>query len=170
MVIMSIDASTKSTGVAIFEDDKLVTYELFTASYTDLIKRIKLIVKGIESMLNAHPEIEKIVLEEVRPQGGTANVKTQRALMFLQAAINFMLYDNNTKAELIYMYPSEWRKYCKIKQGAGVKREQLKQEDIEWAKKQFNIIENINDDIADAIGIGYGYYQSIVRPLGTGWG
>jgi hypothetical protein len=33
------------------------------------------------------------------------------------------------------MYPSEWRKYCKIKQGAGVQREQLKKEDIEWAKK-----------------------------------
>lgn len=167
MVIMAIDASTKSTGVALFEDDKLIDYSLITAGSTDLIKRIKVIVKGLEDILKAN-KVDKIVLEEVRPRGGTANVKTQRALMFLQAGINFMLYDNNFKAELIYMYPSEWRKHCKIKQGAGVKRETLKQEDIEWAQQTFNIT-GINDDVADAIGIGYGYFKSLTAPK-SNWG
>jgi RNase H-fold protein (predicted Holliday junction resolvase) len=75
MVIMAIDASTKSTGVALFEDDKLIDYSLITAGSTDLIKRIKVIVKGLEDILKAN-KVDKIVLEEVRPRGGTANVKT----------------------------------------------------------------------------------------------
>ena len=75
MVIMAIDASTKSTGVALFEDDKLIDYSLITAGSTDLIKRIKVIVKGLEDILKAN-KVDKIVLEEVRPQGGTANIKT----------------------------------------------------------------------------------------------
>lgn len=167
MTFMSIDASTKSTGVAIFNGYNLIEYNLITASSTNLIKRIKIITSGILELIKKYPEITFIVIEEVRPQNGTANIKTQRALMFLQAAINFMLYDNFPKIELIYMYPSEWRKYCKIKQGAGVQREQLKKEDIEWAKKQYNV--DVNDDVADAIGIGYGYLKQQEAPKELNW-
>lgn len=40
-MIMSLDVSTKSTGLAIFNDNnKLVHYKLITASSSDLIKRI----------------------------------------------------------------------------------------------------------------------------------
>jgi len=53
------------------------------------------------------------------------------------------------------MYPSEWRKVCQIKQGRGIQRATQKKYDIEWVEKNFNI--QVNDDIADAIGIGYAY-------------
>jgi hypothetical protein len=32
--------------------------------------------------------------------------------------------------------PSEWRKYCKIEQGKGRLREELKKQDISFAKEQ----------------------------------
>lgn len=40
MKIMSLDVSTKSTGVAIFDNKQLIEYYNFTASSTDVIKRI----------------------------------------------------------------------------------------------------------------------------------
>ena len=44
MKVLAIDASTKSTGVALFEDTELIKYACLTASSTDLIKRIQKIV------------------------------------------------------------------------------------------------------------------------------
>ena len=73
MIIMAIDASTKSSGVAIFKDSEMIYHECVTASSTDLIKRIKVMVAGLHKILDKY-EVEKIVLEEVRPQGGTANI------------------------------------------------------------------------------------------------
>ena len=56
-----------------------------------------------------------------------------------------------------YIYPSEWRAACGIKTGPKVLRETQKQYDISFVEKKFNL--SVNDDIADAIGIGYGYNQ-----------
>ena len=159
MTIMSIDASTKSTGIAIYKDKELVYYTCLTQSSTDLIKRIKKIVEGIETIAKEY-KIDKVILEEVRPQNGqygAGNIQTHRALMWLQAAIAFMLYDNFGKADIEYLYPSEWRKVCGIKQGAGVRRETLKQADINWVKEKFNITVDINDDEADSIALGYAF-------------
>ena len=68
-----------------------------------------------------------------------------------------MVHDNFSKIKIQYVYPSEWRKVLGIKQGAGVKRETLKAADIQWVKTKFNI--DVNDDIADAIGIGFSYLK-----------
>ena len=48
MKVLAIDASTKSTGVALFEDSKLVKYACLTASSTDLIKRIQKIIEQLK--------------------------------------------------------------------------------------------------------------------------
>lgn len=53
------------------------------------------------------------------------------------------------------MYPSSWRKVCGISQGRGVQRKKQKENDINWVQKNFNL--DVNDDIADAIGIGYAF-------------
>lgn len=159
MNIMSIDASTKSCGVAIYQNNILTYYDCLTASSTDLIKRIQKITKELQDVLNGS-SIDIIVLEEVRPQigqYGAGNIQTHRALMWLQAAIAFMVHDNFPKIKIEYVYPSEWRKVLGIKQGAGVKRETLKAADIQWVKTKFNI--DVNDDIADAIGIGFSYLK-----------
>lgn len=159
MNIMSIDASTKSCGVAIYQNNILTYYDCLTASSTDLIKRIQKITKELQDVLNGS-SIDVIVLEEVRPQVGqygVGNIQTHRALMWLQAAIAFMVHDNFPKIKIEYVYPSEWRKVLGIKQGAGVKRETLKTADIQWVKTKFNI--DVNDDIADAIGIGFSYLK-----------
>ena len=156
MKLLSLDVSTKSTGWAVFEDKKLVEYGCITSSSTDLIKRIHIITDGIKEILNKYT-IDKIVIEEVRPELGTQNIKTHRALMWIQGYIAIMAHDN-FKLEFEYIYPSEWRKVCGIKTGSGVRRESLKPKDIAFVKEKFHI--DVNDDIADAIGIGYAYLCS----------
>lgn len=155
MKILSLDLSTKSSGWAIFEDTKLIDYGCITSSSTDLIKRIQIMTDSIKEILEKYNDINKIVAEEVRPQGGfgAGNIQTHRALMWLQAGIAFMLHNNFKKLTLDFIYPSSWRANCGIKQGRGTKRESQKELDIQFVKDKFNI--NVNDDIADAIGIGY---------------
>ena len=162
MIILSIDASTKSTGYAVFKDTKLVTSGCLTASSTDLIKRIHKIVNGLEEILDTN-KAEKIILEEVRPENGIQNIQTHRALMWLQAEIAIMVHDNFPKTTIEYVYPNEWRAKCGIKTGAGVRRQSLKPADIKFVKDTYGI--EVNDDEADAIGIGHAFINNLSNEI-----
>ena len=94
-MVMSLDLSTKSSGVAIFKQEELIDYYCITASSTDLIKRIYKVISEIKKFCEEYT-IETIVVEEVRPEGnqyGVGNQKSHKALMYLQAALIFMLHD-----------------------------------------------------------------------------
>ena len=88
--------------------------------------------------------------------------------MWLQGALAMMAHDNFPKVEIIYLYPSEWRKSCNIKTGRGVVRETVKQRDIRFVEETFGI--KVNDDIADAIGIGYAYLHPGGKEEMITWG
>lgn len=154
MNVLSIDASTKSTGWAIFEDNNLKSYGCITASSSDLINRIHKMINELDKILSDN-KIDKIILEEVRPEQGLQNIKTHKALMYLQAEIVILAHDKYPTIEIEFLYPSEWRKICGIKTGSGIRRESLKPADIAFVKNTYKI--NVNDDIADAIGIGYAF-------------
>lgn len=162
MITLALDLSTKSTGYAIYQDKRLVTYGCITATSTDLIARINKISKELGERVLLKYKIDRVVVEEVIPKeattSGMKNLKTQRALMWMQAAIAFMLYSYDKKLDIEYLYPSEWRKKCGIKTGRGVRRDQQKPYDIQFVKEIYKI--DVNDDIADAIGIGYAAVNS----------
>ena len=157
MTILSIDASTKSSGYAVYEDSKLIDYGCITSSSTNLFKRIHKMVDEIQTLIQKHNNIQKLILEEVRPDeiGSHSNLATHKALMYLQGAICMMIHDSHPKITIEYLYPSEWRKCCKIKTGRGVVRETVKQRDIRFVQETFGL--TVNDDIADAIGLGYAF-------------
>lgn len=159
MKILALDLSTKSSGWSVFEEGNLIDYGCISSASTDLIKRIFIMSNGIEEVLNKY-EIKKIIVEEVRPEGGggVGNQKTHKALMWLQAKIAFLIYEKfNKKIEIEYIYPSSWRASIGIKTGRGIKRTSLKQADIDFVKEKYNL--DVNDDIADAICIGYAQYN-----------
>lgn len=157
-MILSLDLSTKSSGFAIFDGTDLVDYGCFTASSVDVIKRIQKMTKCIrEEVLNNY-DIETVIIEEVRPDTAGGQ-HTQKILLWLQASVAFMLHDNFPKVEIVYTYPSEWRKQCGIKQGRGVQRKPLKQADIDFVSTNYKI--DVNDDIADAICIGHAYVNQL---------
>lgn len=169
MRILAIDASTKSSGWAIFDNNELKKYGLIAAADSDLVKRINTMITKLDKILQEN-DIEKIILEEVRPEekGQQPNLKTHKALMYLQAAIVFLLHERYSNIELIYIYPSEWRSLCGIHTGRGIERQALKLADIQFVKEKFNI-DNANDDMADAIGIGYGYLLSLNKKELSAW-
>lgn len=166
MKFISLDVSTKSTGLAVFNNNKLESYKLITASSTNLVDRIQKITKEIQETIAENGEINKIILEEVLPDGtvATASVSTHRALMWAQAAINFMLHDHYPYIKTEYVYPGTWRKTCGIKTGRGVKRADVKLADIKFVKDTYGI--EVNDDVADAICIGHHY---ILNNQGHNW-
>lgn len=157
---LSLDASSKATGFAIFEDKTLQSSGCLTASSTDPIKRINKIITALDEILKKE-NIDIIIMEEVIPTQGK-NLQTYRVLMWLQAAINFLIHENYSRVKIEYLYPSEWRKTCGIKMGGGVRRETLKQEDINFVEKTFNIKVS-GDDEADAIGIGIAYIKELTK-------
>ena len=161
-MILSLDLSTKSSGWAIFNDEELVEHGCITSASTDMIKRIHIMIDGIRFLLDNYLDIDTIIVEEVRPEGGygVGNQKTHKALMYLQAALEFLIHDDyNKRVKIDYIYPSSWRAAIGIKTGRGVKRTSLKEQDIEFVKKTFGI--EVNDDEADAICIGFAHNKKI---------
>ena len=158
MNILSLDLSTKSTGWAYFEENELKAHGCITASSTDLINRIQKIINELK-IASKDFKISKVVVEEVRPEGGygVGNLKTHRALMWLQAAVAFWIHDEMPSIDIDYIYPSSWRATLGIKNGRGIKRMTLKEADIEFVKNKYDI--DVNDDEADAICIGLAQYQ-----------
>lgn len=159
MNILSLDLSTKSTGWAYFEDNELKAHGCITASSTDLINRIQKIIAELKKETTTF-KISKIVVEEVRPEGGygVGNLKTHRALMWLQAAVAFWVHDDMPAIDIDYIYPSSWRATLGIKNGRGIKRMTLKEADVDFVKNKYGIV--VNDDEADAICIGLAQYQT----------
>ena len=128
------------------------------SSSQDLLKRINIMIDGLKEIVEKYKP-DKVVAEEVRPETGVQNIKTHRALMWLQGGVALMLYAYNKKLEMELIYPSSWRAAIGIKTGRGIKRTTLKEKDIQFVKENYNL--DVNDDEADAICIGYSYSHDI---------
>lgn len=168
-MLLSLDLSTKSSGWAVFNNGELINSGCVTSSSTDLIKRIHIMTGEIQTLLNHYSDIDTIVVEEVRPEGGygVGNQKTHKALMYLQAALEFLIHDEfNKKIKIEYIYPSSWRASCGIKNGRGIKRTSLKEADIEFVKETYGI--TVNDDEADAICIGHAQFKKESNEINWG--
>ncbi len=158
MKICSLDLSSKASGYAIIKDRTLIDSGVITVNGTDAIARIKKMSAGIASILEKHQDIDVLVLEEVRPSdenGNRKNLHTHKILMYVQAAMIFLMHELYPNIEIEYLYPSEWRAECGIRNGRGIYRDEQKKLDIEFVKNLFNL--NVGDDEADAIGIGVAY-------------
>ena len=151
-VILSLDPSTKSTGWAIFTDGSLIEYGVITAGSTNLFHRIDKMIEEINNIIVKYNPAE-VALEDVIPDDVKHNQSVFSALKYLQGYILHTLDDH--KIEYKFYTASEWRSKCGIKTGAGVKRGSLKPKDIAFVKKYYN--KEVNDDIADAICIGYAH-------------
>ena len=73
--------------------------------------------------------------------------------MYTQAAVAFLLHNKYPTTTFDFIYPSSWRSACGIKNGRGIKRDAAKAADIKFVQETFGL--TVNDDIADAIGLGY---------------
>ena len=153
MKILTIDASTKQTGYSIGQNNTLQQYGHIAASSKNVEKRIIKMRDQLSKIIKSN-NIDKIVMQEVRPE---YNSHTNKVLMWLQAVIIIAAYEINPKIQYEFINPSQWRATLKIKQGRGIKRDQVKISDIQYVKNKYNI--TVNDDEADAICIFDAYWE-----------
>lgn len=150
--LISLDTSTSSTGYAVYISGKLHRYDLID------FKRIKNTDERIKEMILKIYEI----IETEKPQiivaemtAVTRNAQAQRNLTMILGAIQGKCLENNIFFSLLR--PTEWRKLVNNeKEKLPRKREELKQ----WSKQKVSDIlgiNDINDDISDAILIGQAY-------------
>lgn len=152
MNILSLDLSTQSTGWAVWSDSSLKAHGCIVKKSKDVIERIVWMRNQIISLIKIY-NIDKIIMEEVRPD---YNNHTGKVLVWLQAAVGIAAYEIDSKIQYDFIGASEWRAALSMKQGRGIKRDQLKLQDIKYIKDNYNI--EVNDDEADAICIYEGYY------------
>ena len=161
MKVLAIDPSTKSTGIAIFENQTLKKYKCITASSSNIYVRIDKMIQELDSILKSN-KIDKIVIEDVYPDDVQNNINVYKKLTYLQGFILHLLDKHDYKDVDIKFYTaSEWRKKCGIRTGRGIHRESLKPKDIQFVKNQFGL--TVNDDIADAICIGFAAVGGIIK-------
>lgn len=158
-MFLSLDMSTTSTGWCVWENNRIKEYGLITADKEQPLNvRIHRMWTGIAQILEKFPAINRVVVEDPLPRTSKiTNEATYRALNWLQGYVGVMLKDSGLK-DIEFIFPNSWRSKIGIKTGYNKKRDQLKEEDIAWVKNQFGI--DVNDDIADAIGIGYSSIDS----------
>ncbi len=152
MRILTLDLSTKSSGVCVGQDGTMEFHTCITAASRNVVKRIIKMRNEISEIIKTN-KIDKIIMQEVRPE---YNSRTNKVLMWLQAAIVIAAFQIDQKIQCEFIGASSWRAALNIKQGRGIKRDQVKSSDVEYVKNKYNI--SVNDDEADAICIFDSYW------------
>ena len=146
IIMISIDASTESTGVAIWENGKLSTTTLL--NYSDIKNsdiRIETMCKNLILLLDKYKPC--VVYIEDNYVG--RNPKTQKQLCRIQGAVFGWCILRDSYFET--MTPSSWRKYIP-EFNKNKKRDIAKEFSKQYVLKNYNL--DCIDDISDAILIG----------------
>ncbi len=145
--LVAIDGATNKTGISFFENGKLKDYELLNFSECkDTSQRFALMAKAIWDKLDKYKP-QTVYMEETYT---AVNPQTAKTLTRLQGFVYAWCLNNS--CEFVTILPSRWRKVLGFNQGKGVKREELKQQSVEFVSNKYNI--KVNDDVADSICIG----------------
>ena len=153
-ILLSLDTSTKDTGVAFFENGKFSHSE--TIDYSDIKdgqERMEQMILSLYRLFaDISPDIVVVELTSV-----LRNPDTQRKLTMLLGAIMGKCIDMYIP---FYAYrPTEWRSLVKDKdEKLPKKREELKQWALEKCHK-FGYVDIIDDNEAEAVLIGLAYIK-----------
>ena len=150
MRLLALDQASRVTGVAIFDDDKLVKYGTFEIkSNQELGKRLTQFLENLDKLYAAY-HFDAVAYEDIQLQMG--NVETYKKLAYIQAMILF--WCEKHEKNLYCLSPSHWRKILKDKYGMswGRKRVEQKQTAIDFIQEHYE--KEVDSDTADAICIG----------------
>lgn len=150
MRLLALDQASRVTGVAIFDNDKLVKYGTFEIkSNQELGKRLTQFLENLDKLYAAY-HFDAVAYEDIQLQMG--NVETYKKLAYIQAMILF--WCEKHEKNLYCLSPSHWRKILKDKYGMswGRKRVEQKQTAIDFIQEHYK--KEVDSDTADAICIG----------------
>lgn len=149
MKILAFDQSSKLSGWSLFEDDKYSCSGVIDKSkIKDSDRRIgEMGLEICEKIQELKPDC--VIIENVQQQAGVATVIL---LSRLQGFILGWCYAHNVRIEIIG--PSQWRSTLSFRQGAGIKRKELKAQSIEYVKSNYGL--DVSEDEAESICINDG--------------
>lgn len=148
MKILAFDQASRISGWSWFDGNEYVDSGIIDKhKITDSDKRIAEMGLAIyKKIKEVAPDI--VVIEGVQQQSG---VSTVILLARLQGMILGYCAAHKIRAEILGV--STWRSTLSFQQGAKVKREALKQQAIEYVKKNFSSVD-CGQDESEAICIG----------------
>lgn len=148
MTFCGIDASTRKTGICIRDENKLLFHTVIDlSSIKDTDSRIPKMMTEIGHILKKHnPDVLF-----VEGSWSSANIQTTIKLSYIVGSIIYMCEALHIGFNKIL--PSSWRSAIGLSTGKK-KREELKQDAIDYVKTKYGII--CGDDEAEAIGIADG--------------
>lgn len=142
-IILALDQSSRITGWAIFNGNKLVDYGKFTLDDDNVGIRLTKFRFEITKLINTyHPH--EVVLEEIQEQN---NILTFKVLAQVQGVLIELLNFLNIPYNIIAS--TTWKSTLGIK---GRIRAEQKKNAQEYINKKYDI--KVAQDIADAICIG----------------
>lgn len=145
--IVSIDSSTTVTGIAVWEEDRLIHSETVDfEKIKPMEKRFPLMSLMLLHIIQEHMP-DAVYIEECVV---TRNAQAQRFLVRLQGVIYGWCLQHNCTFEAIR--PSAWRKQLGFHQGPKVKREELKAQAIAHIQEKY--MREFPEDECEAICIG----------------
>lgn len=143
MKILGLDTSTTSTGYAVLDDNKLISYgTIKTPKKADLLDKIIYIEEHIKQIIKVK-EVEFIVIEDLAVTRSASTTKALTGLLY-HLLVEFRKRD----MLVVQVRPTQWRSICGIK---GKGRNELKANAIQYVKNIYDL--DVNDDEADAICI-----------------
>lgn len=148
MKVLSFDQSTRISGYCYFENGNYIESSTINMSKSKLVteERSFEMAKEIWKIINKYKP-HHIILEDVQQQ---SNPKTMIILARLSGMIIGYAEAHGIKVHIVS--PSQWRKQLMYLQGPKVKRQELKQQSINYVKKVFGL--ELSEDECEAICIG----------------
>ena len=164
-MLLALDQSSRITGYAIFDGDKLVQHGKFDASLhsSDVGERLYYIRQKVDGMIAEH-NIDTVILEDIQLQNNVVNnVQTFKTLAEVFGVIYELCVER--KMNVSAVLASSWKSTLGIK---GKDRAAQKKAAQEYVQSVFNI--KLTQDECDAICIGlHSVKHSIIQTEDFDW-
>lgn len=150
MKILAFDQATQKTGYAVFDDTDLYKHGLIDLSKEkDTWERMQMMRSRIDDIIKrTKPSV--VIIE------GVAMQRNPQVLIELGRLQGFVMSSAFSRDIPVTIYlPTTWRKAVGIKQGGGIKREQLKAQAVDLVQEAYGI--TAQEDEVEAIAIGMAY-------------
>lgn len=147
MITLALDQASRTTGWAIFCDDKLIDSDSFTVSQSDMAERLKKIRDNVNELISRY-NVEQLILEDIQLQNSVQNnVTTYKALAEVIGVLTELAAELKLPYKLIYS--STWKSALGIK---GRNRPEQKKNAQQWVLDNYG--QKLPQDTCDAICIG----------------
>ena len=156
MRVLALDQASRTSGWAVFEDGKLVTFGKFTADHSEVGDRLHYIRGQVAKLIDTY-DIDEVVFEDIQLQGNVANnVQTFKAL----AEVFGVLYELFVQLKMprTAVLSTVWKSTLGIK---GKDRAAQKKAAQAWVETTYGV--KPTQDECDAICIGAHYVNNKVE-------